>query len=68
MKFHHKGDHAARRRAEYPPLADQLDAVWVVIAHLQTAGVDLPPEGVAMLERVKNVKRKFPKGVRHVPV
>lgn len=45
-----KSDHAGLRRAHYPSLADQLDALW--------KGGD---EAEAMRERVAAVKRKFPK-------
>jgi hypothetical protein len=45
-------DYYARRRAEYPPLSDQLDAVW--------KGLD-SPEYLAMIEKILEVKNKYPK-------
>ena len=42
----------AKRAAEYPPIGDQLDALWKGGA-----------EAEAMLAKVQAVKQKFPKGV-----
>lgn len=41
-----------KRAAEYPPIGDQLDALWKGGA-----------EAEAMLAKVQAVKQKFPKGV-----
>ena len=41
-----------KRAAEYPPIGDQLDALW-------KGGV----EAEAMLAKVQAVKAKYPKGV-----
>ena len=41
----------AKRRAEYPPIGDQLDALW--------KGGDAAAE---MLAKVQAVKTKYPKG------
>jgi hypothetical protein len=45
-------DYYARRRAEYPPISDQLDAVW--------RGLD-SPEYLAMEGKILEVKNKYPK-------
>ena len=42
----------AKRAAEYPPIGDQLDALWKGGA-----------EAEAMKAKVQAVKQKFPKGV-----
>lgn len=42
----------SKRQAEYPPIGDQLDALWKGGA-----------EAEAMLAKVQAVKQKFPKGV-----
>lgn len=42
----------AKRAAEYPPIGDQLDALWKGGA-----------EAEAMLAKVQAVKAKYPKGV-----
>lgn len=51
-------DVAADRRAAYPAIGDQLDALWKA---LDRAG--LPDEVAAMLARVKQVKKDHPKRV-----
>ncbi len=43
----------AKRAAEYPPIGDQLDALWKGGA-----------EAEAMLAKVQAVKQKYPKGVK----
>lgn len=43
-------DYYAKRRAEYPPLSDQLDAVWKGGEHLNN-----------MLQKINAVKLKYPK-------
>lgn len=43
----------AKRAAEYPPIGDQLDALWKGGA-----------EAEAMLAKVQAVKAKYPKGVK----
>lgn len=44
--------YAEKRAAEYPPIGDQLDALWKGGA-----------EAEAMLAKVQAVKAKYPKGV-----
>lgn len=44
--------YAEKRAAEYPPIGDQLDALWKGGA-----------EAEAMLAKVQAVKQKYPKGV-----
>jgi hypothetical protein len=50
MKIHHECDYAARRRADFPSLGDQLDAFW--------KGGD---EAEAMRAIVMGVKARYPK-------
>lgn len=52
MKFKVKQDYAQLRRADYPDLRDQLDAIW-------KGGSDLE----AMRQKVMAVKEKYPKPV-----
>lgn len=59
MKIHHQGDHAERRRAEYPNIGDQLDALWKALD-----GKDLPPEAAEIVKRIKAIKDKYPKKER----
>lgn len=50
MKFKLDQDYSELRREEYPPIAEQLDALW--------KGGDALEE---MRQRVLEVKRKYPK-------
>ena len=53
MKIAHQSDYAVRRAAEYPPIADQLDALW-------KGGADAE----AMRAKVQAVKAKYPKDTK----
>lgn len=47
--------YAIQRAAEYPPIADQLDALWKMIQ---------PPAGsdaAAIKDRIEAIKAKYPK-------
>ena len=50
MKVMHTPDYAKRRRGEYPPVEEQLDALWKGGA-----------EAEAMRARIEAVKAKYPK-------
>lgn len=50
MKFKVKQDYAELRRADYPDIRDQLDALWKGGAALE-----------AMRQKVMAVKERFPK-------
>lgn len=54
----HRRDYAQARKAEYPDVGDQLDAIWAALA---VSGLNLPAETNAMLARIGTVKTKFPK-------
>lgn len=58
MKIHHVDDYAQRRAAEYPPIGDQLDALWKA---LESDKAKLPKEARDVMDRVLHVKQKFPK-------
>lgn len=45
-------DYYAKRREEYPPIGDQLDALW--------KGVDSPEFSIVM-SKIQEVKNKYPK-------
>lgn len=55
MKISHKSDHKALRAAEYPDIADQLDALW----HAMNQGVLPMVEG--FYDEIKRVKDQYPK-------
>lgn len=50
MKVNHKSSYTERRRNEYPPLEEQLDAYW--------KGGE---EEAAMRQKILAVKEKYPK-------
>ncbi len=54
---------AQDRRAAYPDVGDQLDAVFKLALALREAGIPLPPETLAWLDTVAAIKRAHPKPV-----
>lgn len=50
MKYKLNQDYRELRRDEYPPIAEQLDALWKGGKHLEE-----------MRQRILEVKEKFPK-------
>ncbi len=55
-----KNYRALRRRA-YPPVRDQLDALWKIVNCARLDGYDIPQEADDIMGRWLGVKRKFPK-------
>lgn len=49
-----------RRREQYPPIGDQLDAIWKVLNQRRLGGEQLPQEADDMLGRILAVKRDHP--------
>lgn len=71
MHRHHV-DYRAARRARYPDIGDQLDAVRALAEHLRRTGPPLPAEVVAWLDTLDAIKRAHPKpdtptGAPHAP-
>ena len=58
MKINIKVDYRAKRREAYPPIGEQLDALWKALAATPET---LPPEARAMLDQVQAVKSNIPK-------
>lgn len=50
--------YTARRREDYPPIGDQLDAIWKAFG--QMAPGDVPEPAREMLAKVQAVKAKHP--------
>jgi len=54
-----------KRREEYPPIGDQLDALWKIVSDLagtfEDQGGALEPTAAEVLHKVKSVKEKYPK-------
>lgn len=61
QKLKIKGDTPALRRAEYPPLTDQIDAIMKMGAALREAGFRMPAETSQWLDDCLAVKRRIPK-------
>lgn len=55
-------DYAAQRRAAYPPVGDQFDALQAAVAAL-AAGQPVPADAKAVIDAVAAVKVRFPKPV-----
>ena len=49
-----------KRRAEYPDIGDQLDAIWKHLQSRKAGGVPLDIEADAMLSEIMSVKSKYP--------
>ena len=60
-----KTDDAIRlkRARNYPPIGDQLDALWKDFEARKKKGA-VNPEAAAILAKIKNVKQRFPKFVK----
>lgn len=56
-KIIHVDPYETRRRAEYPPIEEQLDAIWKALEAIP----NLPPDTAAMLDRIRRIKQDFPK-------
>ena len=50
-----------QRRLAYPPIGEQLDAIWKFINQQRLNGVDLPADTDHALNKVLAVKRDIPK-------
>lgn len=53
---------AAKRVVEYPPVGEQLDAIYKLAQMLQAQGMQLPEETGAWVDKLTAVKRNNPKG------
>jgi len=50
------------RIREYPPVGEQLDAVYKMVVAIQGQGIKLPDETLKWLDDIQNVKDTYPKG------
>lgn len=53
--------HTARVK-EYPPIGDQLDAIWMQLNSMRLGGTDLVSDADHILGKILAVKKKHPKG------
>lgn len=56
MKINVRGDYAGNRRGAYPPIGDQLDALWGLVA-----GLPQTEQSAGILEEIQRVKARYPK-------
>lgn len=56
-------DVRSKRRGEYPPIPDQIDALWKQFNQDRLNGKDLIQEADTLLNRILAVKEKYPKPV-----
>lgn len=61
-KIVHNPDVGPMRKAAYPPIGDQLDALMKFADHLIAGGATVPPEVTAWVAQCKAVKAKYQKG------
>lgn len=62
MKITYRGkDFRGRRKAAYPDIGDQLDAIMKLAQHLQGSGVTLPSEVQQWVSACQAVKDRYPK-------
>lgn len=62
MKIRHVDDYRKRRKAEYPAVGEQLDAIMKMAAELREQGIRLPEETEQWIARCMEVKSKYRKG------
>lgn len=60
MKIEHKIDVGGLRRAEYPDVGEQLDAVFKMAKSLRDQGIRIPDETIAWIASCEAVKQKYP--------
>lgn len=61
MKIKHIEDYRERRKSEYPPVGEQLDAVYKMAVALQQIGIELPAAVAKWVNEIDSIKAKYPK-------
>lgn len=61
MKIVHNPDPGPLRQREYPPVGDQLDAIWKIVNALLT-GDEPSADAIQVRDAVQAVKAKYQKG------
>lgn len=59
MKIQHKESALARRAAAYPPITDQLDAIFKLAEALREQGVKMPQEVDDWVDQCRKVKDTY---------
>jgi len=60
MKIEHPADYRRKRAEQYPPVGDQLDAIWSAIEALAN-GHPIPNDSAVMLDRLRSLRERIPK-------
>lgn len=53
-----------RRMQNYPPIGNQIDAIYKGFRHLETLGIEFPKETKAWLDKIAAVKEQNPMPTR----
>lgn len=61
MKIKHVEPYEPLRAKEYPPINDQLDAIFKIAKELKNQGIYLPEEALNWIDQCQSVKDKYPK-------
>lgn len=61
MKIRHHEDYRPLRATAYPPIGDQLDAIYKLAQALAVQGFVIPAEVQAWIDKCKKVKATYPK-------
>jgi len=61
MKINHKENPIPHRRNSYPDIGEQLDAIYKGFMYLKKRGTKFPPETMAWLDQVTQIKDTFKK-------
>lgn len=61
LKIRHREPYAPLREREYPPVGDQLDAVFKLARALSDQGIVLPAQVLSWVNACEQVKLKYPK-------
>ncbi len=59
MKIQHKEPHGPLRAAAYPPITDQIDAIFKLAKALREQGINLPPDVTDWIDKCQTVKDKY---------
>lgn len=61
LKIQHHEPYGPLRRAAYPAIQDQLDAIMKMAQALHDQGISLPPETMQWVDQCQRVKARYPK-------
>jgi hypothetical protein len=61
LKIQHREPHGPLRAAAYPPITEQLDAIFKLAEHLKDQGQTMPPAVMDWIAKCRAVKNRYPK-------